>query len=559
MAEQESSADAIPEIEVRKRRGISIVWLIPLVAAVVAGWLAYTTISEQGPTITISFKTAEGLESGKTKIKYKNVDVGLVEGIEIKKDLSGIIVTATLDKSAKPHLNDGTRFWVVRPRLGVGGVSGLGTLVSGAYIEVDPGQGIVRRNFVGLEVPPVITSDVPGTEFILKDDRLGSLGAGSPIHFRGIEVGQILGYELDEASDGITFRAFVHAPHDQLVRDSSRFWNASGIEVNVGAEGFQVKTESLQTLLSGGVVFSTPLGALRQAPSAPGTIFTLFDSEESVEEAAIAERVPLLLKFDGSVRGLNAGAPVELSGLRIGTVKDVRLEYDRDTRAFRVPVVITIEPARVTVLGTRKAAPYEGLDELVDRGLRAQLKSGNLLTGQLLVALDFFPDSPPAKVNYGDVYPELPTIPSDFEQITRSVNDILEMVASLKLEELVGDMRATIQSARSLIASPELKDSVASLNESLDSLQSLLEKVDRQVNPLVASLRETSDAAKTTLDEAKVTLAATGSLIGENSEVRYDLAQLLQELTEAARSIRVLADYLEQNPNALLSGKGGPD
>nr|MDJ0972781.1 MlaD family protein [Kiloniellales bacterium] len=340
-----------PEVAIEERRGISMVWLIPVVAGAIAIWLGYTTISEQGPEITISFKTAAGLEPGKTKVKFREVEVGLVDEVIIKDDLSGVVLKATLDKTTTPHLNDETRFWVVRPRLGAGGVSGLGTLVSGAYVEIDPGGGNPRLDFVGLEVPPVITSDVPGTQYRLKSDRLGSLGPGDQITFRGIRVGQILGYELNEDNSGVTFLAFVQAPHDKLVRDDSRFYNASGLEIEVGAEGFQVRTESLEALLAGGIVFSTPLGALRQEQSAPDTEFVLYDSEESVEEAEIVERVPLLLYFDGSVRGLNAGAPVELRGLRIGTVKDVRLEYNSDDKSFRVPVVITIEPSRITILG----------------------------------------------------------------------------------------------------------------------------------------------------------------------------------------------------------------
>jgi len=547
---ENGSAPEAPEVAIEERRGISMIWLIPVVAGAIAIWLAYTTISEQGPEITISFKTAAGLEPGKTKVKYKDVDVGLVEEVEIKEDLSGIVITATLEKTASPHLNDETRFWVVRPRLGAGGISGLGTLVSGAYVEIDPGGGNPRRDFVGLEVPPVITSDVPGTEYRLKSDRLGSLGPGDPITYRGIRVGQILGYELNEDAAGVTFVAFVQAPHDKLVRDDTRFWNASGLQIKVGAEGVEVKTETLETLLAGGIVFSTPLGALRQEPSAPDTEFLLYDSEESIEEAAIEERLPLLLYFDGSVRGLNAGAPVELRGLRIGTVKDVRLEYNADDKTFRVPVVITIEPTRITILGERETTPYGGLDEFVERGLRAQLRSGNLLTGQLLVALDFFPDAPPEKVDYSDVYPVLPTIPSEIEQLTRSVGDVLEKVANLQLEELVGDLRATVQSAQKLVSSPEVTEAVTNLNRSLESVESVLGKVNKEVGPLVESLRRTSEAAE-------ATLVSTESMVGENSQIRYDLSQLLQELTEAARSIRLLADYLEQNPNALLSGKGG--
>ncbi len=250
--------DEVPEVAVAERRGISIVWLIPLVAAAIAIWLAYTTLSEKGPTITITFKTAEGLEAGKTRVKYKDVEVGLVESAKLSDDLSHIVVTASMDKSIAGHVTEGAQFWIVRPRIGISGVSGLSTLLSGVYVEMQPGEGAPSKSFTGLEEPPPIASDVPGTRYLLHADRLGSIGRGSAVYYRDVVVGQVLSYALADDQRGLDLQIFVSAPHDKLVRSDSRFWSASGVDVSVGANGVNVQMQSLQALLAGGIAFDTP-------------------------------------------------------------------------------------------------------------------------------------------------------------------------------------------------------------------------------------------------------------------------------------------------------------
>jgi paraquat-inducible protein B len=546
MSEQNQASperDELPEVAVAQRRGISIVWLIPLVAGLIAVWLGYTTIMEQGPTVTITFKTGAGLEAGKTKVKYRDVEVGLVEDVAISKDGESIIVTASLVKGTEEHLTEGTSFWVVRPRLGVGGVSGLGTLVSGAHIAVEPGPGAQTLAFTGLEVPPVVPAYEEGREFMLRAETLGSLSPGSPIYYRGLEVGEVLGYELAGEGRGIEIHIFIKEPHYQLVRRNSRFWNASGVDVSVGAEGFTVSTASVQALLAGGVSFDTPASATEVEVAAEGTSFKLFKDLASVSEATYTEKTPYVAYFDGSVRGLQVGAPVEFRGIRIGSVTDVALEINRRTTSVRIPVTFQVEPQRVNVLDVTGAMvtessddPYAGMARLVERGLRAQLQSGSLLTGQLLVALDFHPDSPAAELRTKGRYPEIPTVPSDLEQITQSVEQVLAKVAALPLDELIADLRTTLKSA----------------NQTLSTAQSLVGNLDGNVGPLLVSLKETSKAAEKTL------VSADG-FIGEQSEIRYDLSLLMQELTEAARSIRFLTDYLEQHPEALIRGKGGSE
>lgn len=536
--------DDVPEVEVGARRGFSIVWLIPLVAGAIALWLGYSTLREQGPIITISFKNAEGLEVDKTKVKYKDIEVGLVEEVAISEDLSHIVVTARMHKEAEPYMSEGTRFWIVRPRVGVGGVSGLGTLVSGAYIGLDPGGGGPAREFLGLEEPPPIRSDVAGRRFVLQAEKLGSVSRGSPLYYRDIEAGQVLGYSLADDKESLVIDLFVNAPHDQLVRANSRFWNASGFDVSFGADGVNVSVESLQALLAGGIAFDTPAIGRPGEAAAEGTTFWLFDSLRSVTESAYTLKVPFLVYFDGSVRGLRPGAPVEFRGMKIGSVTNVQLEVDADD-TIRIPVTIAIEPERISFAdgGDPGERPYENMAKLVERGLRAQLKSGNLVTGELLVDLDFHPDSALATPEQSGTYPVIPSVPTELEVLTASITGVLSELAALPLADLVADLRRTVQGVEVLVASPDTKETVAALNRSATQLEALLSSLEQRVGPL--------------LGRAESTLASTEGLVGDNSQLRYDVAALVKELTGAARSIRVFADYLERHPEALIRGKAG--
>src|SRR3954462_13907346 len=318
-----------PEAAVgRRRRRFSVVWLVPLVAAAIAAWLAVTTLREKGPTVTIAFKTAEGLEAGKTKVRYKDIEVGTVQDLRLSDDLKGVVAVAELRKQVEPFVTEGTRWWVVRPRVGASGVSGLGTLISGAYIGLDPGQGKPALSFTGLEEPPPMTSDVPGRRFALHADGLGSVDQGSPVYYRGLRVGQVLSRTLDDARRSFTCEVFVDAPHDRLVRDASRFWNASGIDVSVSSGGVEVATESLQSILAGGVAFDTPGIEAPGEEATAGHAFRLYESRRKVDEPVITERVPFLARFSGSVGGLHAGSPVQFNGIPVGVVTDVRLEWD---------------------------------------------------------------------------------------------------------------------------------------------------------------------------------------------------------------------------------------
>ena len=542
-------ADAVPEAEVRTSRGISIVWLVPLVAAVIGIWLAYTTLQERGPTITITFDDAEGLEAGKTKVKYKDVEVGTVESVRIGDDLKHIVVTAEMVKDAEEYVSEGTRFWVVSPRLGAGGVSGLGTLLPGVYIGIEPKPGPAASEFVGLAEPPLITSDTPGRHFTLRATTRGSISRGLSVYFRGIDVGQVVDYTLADDNQSLDIQVFVRAPHDQLVQDNSRFWNASGIRVSMSANGVQVATESVQALLTGGIAFDTPVSASAGEPSPENTVFALYDSYESVTQAGFTQKVPYLVQFDESVRGLSPGAPVEFRGMRVGTVSDVGLQIDVATETVRIPVTIEIEPQRIRFTGAddREAlvekSPHALMEKMVERGLRAQLQPGNLLTGQMLVDLGFHPTAAPAKLDRSGKFPEIPSVPSEIGALTASASGILTELAALPLTELVEDFRSTVQHVDALVSSPHATETLEALKVTATELQALVQTVDQQLGPLLA--------------QAQGTLASADAMVGSNSQTRYDLDSMLKELAGAARSIRVLTDYLERHPEALIRGKAG--
>ncbi len=521
----------LKEPEIRRRRRLSPIWILPIVAVLVATWLGYTAFADKGPTIAISFKTASGLEAGKTQIKYHDIELGIVQRIDPAPDLSHIVVSAQMNKTAEPHLKEGTHFWVVRPRLGITSFSGLETLFSGNYIEMDPGAGkSTERHFTGLEQPPVVRSDEPGTSYIVTTDKIGSISSGSPVFFRGIVVGEVIGYTFDGTEKSIPVRVFVKEPYDALIHDGTQFWNASGINVNAGASGIKVEIESLQAVLAGGIAFDTPEVAGGGEPAKADTTFTLYDNRAAAVEAGYTQRERLIVEFEGSVRGLEAGAPVEAQGIPIGRVVDFHLVVDAAANTVRVPVVIEIDVVRVGIINQPPEEIGKGnlLRNLVALGMRAQLRTSSLITGSLIVALDFFPNAPPAEIVATATYPKLPTVPGQMESLTRSVSQTLDKLAALPLDDVVQGARQT-----------------------LDAAQHLMHDADARSGPLLASLRETSEAAD-------LALRGISASYGRDSEIRGDLGSLLRQLQDTAKSVKTLVTYLEEHPNSVILGKAPP-
>lgn len=542
-----------PEVATPTRRRLSPLWILPLVAVLIAGWLGWRWYEERGPQIVITFQSGDGLEAGRTRIKHKNVDLGVIESVRLSDDLSQVIATARMDRTATRHLKEGTRFWMVAPRLSLGGVSGLSTVVSGTYVEMEPGGGDDRREFDALDEPPVIRADVPGRSFNLKTEQLGSLAQGSPVYFRGVQIGEVMGYNLSPQDRTVSVSVFVRAPYEELVHEGSRFWRSSGIQFSAGADGIKFQTESLKSLALGGVVLETPPDPEAGEQARDWDTFTLYEDQASAAAARDRLRVRYRLEFAGSVQGLQAGAPVLMRGLTVGHVAAVRLEYDEKRQELHIPVDIDIEPdlvARTYAVIDGKPMDEAAVRKLVatqvTKGLRGRLASGNLLTGQKLVSFDYEPGNPPTAP--GTERSDLPTVASsDLDSLTRSAGQVMDKVAALPLDALLADLRGTLQSISGVAGSPDLARSLAGLAKALGSADALMRDADRQLPQLVKSLRGVATAAQGTLNSANGLLGGGGG--------QADLAGVMRQLNDAARSFRVLADYLERHPEALLRGK----
>ena len=534
----------------RRRFAPQLIWVVPIVAVLVGGWLAVKAVLERGPVITITFKTAEGLEAGKTKIKYKDVEIGLVKSVTLSPDRKGVVATAELSKQVDSFLVEDTRFFVVRPRVTAGGVSGLSTLLSGGYIGIDIGKSkTTRRDFVGLEEAPMVASDEPGRRFLLRANELGSIDAGTLIYFRKVTVGQVIGEQLDKDGKGVTFTIFVNAPYDQYVTSGTRFWNASGIDISVGATGIEVRTESLVSVLVGGIAFQSDPEAVPGPPAEANTVFTLFPNRTEAFRLPDAIVDTYLLVFDGSVRGLSVGAPLDFRGVTVGEVVKMGVAVDPKTFNFTMPVLVKLFPERLAssqfvgaklTVSESPGVRLSRVKQLIDKGLRAQLRSGNLLTGQLYVALDFFPDAPKAK---GDPTakkpPEIPTIPGTFEELQNNLANVMKKLDKLQIEEIGADTRKLI----------------ASLDETLKRVDTLLQGADTLVKRVDSDLMPDLRRA---LDNAGATLNSANAVLGSESPLQSDLRQTLMEVNRTLAAIRALADTLERNPESLIRGKQAP-
>src|SRR5262245_45207144 len=480
MAEEREHSD-IPEATVvpRRRARISVVWIIPILAAVVAIGIAVQRILSEGPTITITFRAAQGIEAGKTFVRYKDVNIGQVTAVRLSDDYSKVEVTAKIAKSAAGLMVEDAKFWVVEPRVTLSGVSGLGTLLSGNYIGFEVGKSSTKqRRFTGLETPPIITYGQAGRQFVLKASNLGSLGIGSPVYYRRLQAGQIVAYDLAPDGKGLVIKIFVNAPYDQYVTTSTRFWNASGVNVSLGAGGLDVRTESLVALIAGGLAFDVGPHASSTAAAAADTAFTLFPDRAAAMKEPDASAARYVLYFNESLRGLSVGAPVTILGLPAGEVLDVGLDIDPATSRVRGRVEVVSSPELlISRLGAGQAAEGQSLAEslaqrhallqkLVEqRGLRAQLRSGNIITGQLYVALDYFPNAPKAKIDWSQPVPELPVVASTIPDLEAKLSGILAKLDKLPLDQIGTDVTKAL----------------ASLNGTLEDAGKLVNRLDTSV------------------------------------------------------------------------------
>lgn len=538
-----------------------LIWLLPLLALLVGAWLAYKTLSEKGADIVLHFKTAEGLVAGKTRVKYKAVDVGEVEAIQLNADLSGVDVHVRMQRAAEPYLREQSKFWVVRPRMSLRGVSGLDTLVSGAHIELEPGSGNFQDTFDGLESPPVVRMDAPGGKYILQTEALGSLDTGSPLYYRSIPAGEVLGYTLAPNKQSVLLHLFVRAPYHTLVQENTRFWRMSGVNFSMNTEGIQVKTESLQSLLSGGIGFDTQDTFREESAVQDGHIFWLYDDKSMIAEQTYTKRIVFVLYFSESVRGLKVGAPVEFRGIKVGKVTEISMEYDARNTVFRIPVLVQIEPERVDALRTEEtgveadAAAYDLIETLIQKGLRAQLQTGSYLTGQRFVELDIHPNAPLKRSISPGKFPEMPTMPGNIGEITESISLLLKTLQSMPLGKMAEELHSVLKGANQTVNAPELLEAMRAIQGAATELNTLLTQLNKQPVPLGERVNGVTDAVQKMVVQTEKTLVGVEGMLNPNAPLHYQLLEVTRELSATARTMRSFIELLERKPESLFFGK----
>ncbi len=515
------------------------------------------------------------------------MNIGQVTAVQLSSDYAKVEVTAKIAKSAAGLIVEDAKFWVVEPRVTLSGISGLGTLLSGNYIGFEAGKSTKpQRQFTGLEVAPIITGGQPGRPFVLKAENLGSLGIGAPVYYRRLQAGQVIAYDLAQDGTAVDITVFVNAPFDRYVSRGTRFWSASGIDVSVGAGGVAVRTESLVALIAGGVAFDTPPLAAPEEPAPANTVFPLYGDRPTAMKQPDPVARRYVLYFSESLRGLSVGAPVSFLGLPGGEVTDVGLDIDLASKSLRGRVEITAFPERLIArLHAQQAATAEAIAEstrrrqaflgalIAQRGMRAQLRSGNLLTGQLYVAFDFFPDAPKATLNWSQDPTVLPTVPSTTTDLEAKLTSIAAKLDKLPYDAIGADLTKAIGTLDQLLAdagkavnridadvTPELKTTLEETRRAIGTADGVLKDAGKAVNRIDADV---TPELKTTLEETRRAISTAdrvlkdtdATLLGKQAPIQQELRDALQEIARAARSLGLLADYLERHPEALLRGK----
>ena len=537
-----------PNILRKNRMRLSLVWLVPIVALIVGASLLVRNMLAVGPRIEIEFRNAESLEPGKTEVRYKEVVIGRVESVLLRDDRKRVIATVQLNRSAAGIAVQDTGFWVVRPHIGVAGISGLGTLFSGSYIGVDAGSSPeARRQFIGLEVPPFVLRGEPGRAFVLRASNLGSLDVGSPVLYRRTQVGRVVGYTLSPEQDELSVKVFIEAPYDRLVTLQSRFWNASGVDLTLNASGLTLNTQTLASVIVGAVAFEQAPNTVAAQPAAAGSQFHLFGDRRSAVAPPDGPAQPLQMVFDQSVRGLAVGAPVDFRGVEIGNVRAIALQNDLKGHRFPVQVTADIYPLRLGAVRTAGVSPDAVaepranaalLQRLVDHGLRAQLRTGNLLTSQLYVALDFMPKLPRVALTESAGVITLPTIPGTLSELQPQIAEIVEKISKIPFDDIARGVQGTMTQVGAAV-------------ESIGKLTPEAQKALVEVQRTLVEVQRTLTTAQGTLQRVD------RNLLDDSAPLQRNVEQTMSELQRAAQSLRVLTDYLQLHPEAVLRGKSG--
>ncbi|MFC3285424.1 intermembrane transport protein PqiB [Litchfieldella rifensis] len=522
----------------RPQTRLSPIWIVPIVAALIGLWLVYDNITSRGPQITLTMPSAEGIEAGSTLIKSRNVEIGRVEQVRLSDDLSHTLITARMSPDAERMLVEDSRFWVVKPRIGREGISGLGTVLSGAYIQLQPGESDVeRREFNVLDHPPVAPAGAQGIRLNLVSQLGNSLRVGDPVTYQGYTVGRVEEAQFDTESRQMRHRLFIESPYDSLITDSTRFWSSSGIDMRLDTEGVRVNIESLEALLGGGVTFGYLEDVPRGAPVAPDTTFTLYADEDSARQGTFNRYLEYVLLIEDTVRGLSRGAPVEFRGVRVGTVASVPWRFSApqpDSRQrFAIPVLIRIEPQRIASdNGPVELEEWEQrFERMFGLGLRASLKAGNLLTGALFVDLNFQRDQ--AESYRAETFENrkvFPTTSSGFAQIEAQVTNLLDKLNALEIEPVLASLDRNLATSEAMLAE---------VRQFTESFQTLLD------DPATRGMPENLNR---TMTELRKTLEG----FSPDSDAYRELTRAMQRLENLMRDLQPVARTLSDQPNALI-------
>lgn len=555
-----------PRAVVRPRLTFSWVWLVPIAAACVLGYVIYGRIMEQGPTITITFETGDGLSANQTQVKYKSVVLGTVDEVQLSPDMSHVTARVGMTRRSERLLTDHARFWVVRPRFdGVNAQalqSGLQTLVSGSYIAIDPGLagGKLERSFKGLEEPPGVRSSEPGREFVLGARSLGSVGVGTPVYYRDVSVGEVLGFSLREGRFPFALRVFVRAPYDSRVGAHTRFWNVSGFRLTNDAQGFRLEMQSLRAALAGGIAFDNPSHDDTPAPqrgfsgaTAPQE-FALYDSHTEAEMEMHPTVASCVSYFDASLAGLSRGSDVTLLGQVIGAVTDVRLAHDpnRSKSWLSVRVAFVLQPERAVGTAAERAITEDSLPAMISNGLRAVVESKNFITGDKTLSLDIDDGKAARPIREGESF-VLPSEVHDFGAIGAELSQVANGVRQIPFERIGRDLSRALRHVDETVSSPELQRSLRSLDSALLDMSQLSQKARVEVTPVLERLPQIAEQLQQASVSANAILGNGG--YGRDSEFQRGATRLVEQLGEAARSIRWLAETLNRHPESILVGK----
>ena len=557
-----NDSGVMPDAVVRRIR-FSIIWIIPILSVLIAGFLVWRSFASNGPEITVVFDTADGMTSGQTQLKNKAVVLGTVQNISLTEDLRHVKVRIRMNSGTNDMLTDRARFWVVRPRINGASITGLETLMSGAYIAFDPGlEGVDigktkhMTTFQGLEAPPGVRSDQPGRTYTLVAPSIGSIGQGAPVFFRDVDVGEVLGYTMPPGGRGpILIQVFIREPYDRYLRTDTRFWNVSGVQVGFGAGGLKVQLQSLQALFSGGVAFGLPRdedGSSTASEAPADTVFKLYDSKEDADSAGYHERVPLATYVTSSVKGLTAGSQVTMFGIQIGSVTSVKLDLDQKAGHPRVRIGMQIQPERVLdAKDIKHGALTDMFKTLVANGLRASTDSASFLTGETMISLNFVKNPPPATTSMEGQTLVIPGQAGGMNGIMDSLSTVASRLSAMPFEQIGVNANNLLANADKTLTSLEIKQSLASLKVSMQNLQDMSTQLRKGVGPLMQRLPEMTNQLDQTIQNANRLLASYGG----NSDFHRNLQSMVLQLGQTARSLRFLSDFLTNHPSALISGR----